>query len=318
MSSAPIARAIRRARRPGRPAGAAGTRRAWRRRGRKAQVSAVATILGLMLVVTFIANYLTTTLPADMTVNDIDHDLQVENEAGTFATYLEQASAHGVVGVQLTAPFVLGSSGLPPFAPADGGSIGPAVNGSSETVQIALAGPAAGALSRTSVGGDVVVQLLNSYSPQAQIAFDYGAVTLAQSGGLPTMVDPPPITYNNGSHIASIWMPVFSGTIPVESGIGAAVLAFTLTSVSTQSFPQGGYTLASGTPVTITIVTPYAEAWMAYLAKTSAFAGHFSCSGPSRVCSSTFGPNGPLGTIRIALPATSVSLEVATFALALS
>jgi len=56
--------------------------RKWRRRGRRGQVAAVATIFGLLLVVVFIANYLTTTLPAQMSVNDLDHVIQVENQVG--------------------------------------------------------------------------------------------------------------------------------------------------------------------------------------------------------------------------------------------
>jgi hypothetical protein len=52
--------------------------RRWR--SRKAQVSAVATIFGLLLVVSFIANYLSTVLPGQMEVNELSHIATVENE----------------------------------------------------------------------------------------------------------------------------------------------------------------------------------------------------------------------------------------------
>ena len=115
--------------------------RTWRRRGRKAQVSAVATILGLLLVVTFVANYLTTTLPQYMAINDVNHDLQVENEVGRLAALLEASSAHDALDAQLSQPVELGSQGLPPFAAPDGGIIGPATGGSQEKVGFAVTGP---------------------------------------------------------------------------------------------------------------------------------------------------------------------------------
>ncbi|HTW77790.1 MAG TPA: hypothetical protein VMG14_08535, partial [Thermoplasmata archaeon] len=114
--------------------------RSWRRRGRRGQVAAVATILGLLLVVTFIANYLTTTLPNQMSINDLDHELQVENQLGRFQALLEQVANVGAVGAPLTQPVTLGSSGLPPFADADMGSIGP-LNGSNYSLSYTLAGP---------------------------------------------------------------------------------------------------------------------------------------------------------------------------------
>jgi hypothetical protein len=142
MADAPLLRPTvhgpsARARTPGR--GRAGHRR-WRRRGRRAQVAAVATILGLLLVVTFIANYLQTTLPNQMSTNDLDHDLQVENQLGRFQALLHAVSVQGDVGAQVSQPVTLGSQGLPPFADADSGSIGP-LNGSNYSVSYQLAGP---------------------------------------------------------------------------------------------------------------------------------------------------------------------------------
>lgn len=99
--------------------------RNWRRRGRRGQVAAVATILGLLLVVTFIANYLSNTLPNQMAVNDLNHVLQVENQLGRLQAQLEAATENDAIGAQFTQPVTLGGAGQPPFAPADVGSIGP-------------------------------------------------------------------------------------------------------------------------------------------------------------------------------------------------
>ncbi len=95
--------------------------RRWRQRGRRAQVSAVATILGLLLVVTFIANYLSTTLPNQMAVNDLEHGVQVENQLGHLRALLQSLSTGGAVGAPALQPIALGSAAAPPFAGSDGG-----------------------------------------------------------------------------------------------------------------------------------------------------------------------------------------------------
>jgi hypothetical protein len=114
--------------------------RKWRLRGRRAQVSAVATILGLLLVVTFIANYLTATLPGQMSINDLNHVVQVEDQVGRLSALLQAASADDAVGAQLTQPITLGSAGQPPFASADPGSIGPATNGAAFNLTLPIGG----------------------------------------------------------------------------------------------------------------------------------------------------------------------------------
>ncbi|MGI0154840.1 MAG: hypothetical protein ACREDE_01715, partial [Thermoplasmata archaeon] len=99
--------------------------RKWRLRGRRGQVAAVATILGLLLVVTFLANYLTATLPGQMSVNDLQHDVQVENQVGRLQALLAASVTSGAVGAQLSAPVTLGGAGQPPFAGADSGWVSP-------------------------------------------------------------------------------------------------------------------------------------------------------------------------------------------------
>jgi hypothetical protein len=116
-----------------------GQLRKWRLRGRRGQVSAIATILGLLLVVTFIANYLTATLPNQMSVNDLNHVIQVENQVGRLQALLEDASSAGAVGAQLTQPITLGSVGIPPFAAANPATIEAATAGSSLVLNSSLA-----------------------------------------------------------------------------------------------------------------------------------------------------------------------------------
>lgn len=280
-------------------------------------MSAVATILGLLLVVTFIANYLSTTLPRDMSVNDINHDLLVENEVGTTAALMAAVSAKDEAGVELSQPIVLGSEGLPPFAPPDSGAIAQPASGSWESVSFALTGTTGGAVEVSSSLGGFVVALQNTYAPSAQVAFDYGAVVLAQPAGTAQMVDPPPISIDDKA--LTVWVPVFTSSFASEGGTGTAILAFQLLSLSSQTFPSGGLSLSSN-GVTVTIKTPYSSAWMAYLGTAaSGFHGDATCTpASSSECSTsgTFRSNGPLGTVTLSLPSadvTSVTLEIATF-----
>ena len=83
----------------------------------------MATILGLLLVVTVIANYLATTLPAQMSVNDLNHEIAVENQLGHFQAVLNSIARGGVVGAPAAQAFTLGSDGAPPFAAPDGSTI---------------------------------------------------------------------------------------------------------------------------------------------------------------------------------------------------
>jgi hypothetical protein len=122
------------------PAHRGGSRRRWRRRGRRGQVAAVATLLSLLLIVTMIASYLSTQLPAQMQVNDANHVIVVENQVSRFAASLEAAAAAGAIGGVVTQPISLGSAGEPPFSPADGASIGPGVHGAEMTAAFVASG----------------------------------------------------------------------------------------------------------------------------------------------------------------------------------
>jgi len=133
-------------------------RRGWRRRGRRGQVAAVATVLGLLLIVTMVANFLSTQLPAQMQVNDANHTLVVEDQVSRFAATLQAAAGVSAVDAALSQPVSLGSVGDPPFAPADGSVIGPGTLGSGIAVSFSVNGgstyapPSVGAAGGTTTG----------------------------------------------------------------------------------------------------------------------------------------------------------------------
>ncbi|HTT26323.1 MAG TPA: hypothetical protein VMH90_05110, partial [Thermoplasmata archaeon] len=96
-----------------------------RERARKGQVAAVATTLCLLLVVTFLSNYLVYQLPGQMADVEFQHLTQVENQLARLqATILAQAE-RPAFPLTIDTPISLGSTGQPPFGPPAAGTVGP-------------------------------------------------------------------------------------------------------------------------------------------------------------------------------------------------
>ncbi len=118
-----------------------------RGRARKGQVAAIATILGLLLVVSFIANFILLQLPGEMSQVELIHEAQVEDQLARLqATILAEAS-HPNRLLALSSPVTLGSGSTPPFGPPTPGAISPAsdsvrTSGVYQIAQIVPAPPA--------------------------------------------------------------------------------------------------------------------------------------------------------------------------------
>lgn len=274
----------------------------------------MATILGLLLVVTMVANYLGTQLPAQMQVNDANHALAVENQVERLATTLQGVAATGKVGAVVSQPVSLGSVGAPPFAAPDGASIGPGVSGSQVTESYTVSGVVTVPQKSSGGGGaSFVVDLRNTYTPKAVVAFDQGAVIYAQPSGLPLMLVGPAISFSGGE--LSVWVPQFLGTVGTEVGVGTAELSARLVSLLNLSLPLDGFSLSG--KVSIAVTTPYAAAWESYFTQpTSTLASDVTCAPKLSVaCSGPFNLNGPLGTVYVNVTAKALSIQTATFAL---
>jgi hypothetical protein len=178
------------------------------------------------------------------------------------------------------------------------------------------------------VGAGVTIGLDNLYAPSGEVAYDAGAVIYAQFGSYPVMVDSPQISLTvlggPGGTVtaASIWLPFVNNRVGSVAGVGTETLDFAV--LQTQRYlltnTSSTFAINPNVPVTITITTPYAEAWDAYLNAHLVFSGLWSCA-PIAVCTGTYGGGGPLGTVTISIPATnlgvlSVGSTVFSFALA--
>ena len=101
----------------------------------------MAVILALLLIVTFIANYLTTTLPNTMGQNDVQHEVLVQNQVAQLAALLQETASGEAVGAQVSQPVTLGSAAAPPFAGQDSSTIAPGNLSGGLSVNFTLAGP---------------------------------------------------------------------------------------------------------------------------------------------------------------------------------
>ena len=160
----------------------------------------------------------------------------------------------------------------------------------------------------------LLVQLHNTYAPSAEIAFDEGAVVYAQPGGYPVLIDPPPISFSYG--IATVWLPAFVQPVVSEAGIGTAVVSTHLVSVQRYTFPGGGWVLSPSQSVTLVYHTPYGSAWYgsSFAVSLRLAGGAITCTPlASTACTGPYEPGGGLATIQVTLPATMLTLNVATF-----
>ncbi len=85
----------------------------------------------------FVANYIGTTLPKQMAVNDANHALAVENQLGHLDSLLQQLAGSRSLGIPVIQPVSLGTDGLPPFAGPDGGRLS-GVPGGGTTSSVSL------------------------------------------------------------------------------------------------------------------------------------------------------------------------------------
>lgn len=140
------------------------------RRSRRAQVSAVATVLGLLLVVLFISTYVLLPLPNQMKGLEDQHNLELQDQISRLQATLFAQVRNGGAGLPLSSPVTLGSSADPPFGQGASGLLSQTLYPShtSLTVDEALSTPpawGAGNLCSTSTSTSCSSSASNVCSP---------------------------------------------------------------------------------------------------------------------------------------------------------
>ena len=78
-------------------------------------MSAVAVVLGLLLVVSFISTYALGPLPDQEAQNEFQHELQVENQLARLQAVILSQTKGPVPQALMISPLTLGSQPVPPF-----------------------------------------------------------------------------------------------------------------------------------------------------------------------------------------------------------
>ncbi|HLY77595.1 MAG TPA: hypothetical protein VKT21_06890 [Thermoplasmata archaeon] len=104
-------------------------------------MSAVATVLALMLFVSFLSTFVLGQLDAQMSQKEFQHELQVENQMLRFQdSLLESAAALSANGsTYASSPITLNSGGVPPFGTPSSGALQPDFTVSSLSAGLGLA-----------------------------------------------------------------------------------------------------------------------------------------------------------------------------------
>jgi hypothetical protein len=160
------------------------------------------------------------------------------------------------------------------------------------------------------VGTGPVTKLVNSFAPSGEVAYDDGAVVYAQYGAYPVFVDNPSIALTIvGGNVtaAAIWMPFFANLVGSVAGVGTETLDVGLLNNQNYSVnvSAGNLSVNPNIPINITISTPYAEAWDAYLVDHTAFTGLWSCA-PVAICTGTYNLGDKMGTVLISIPTSNL------------
>ena len=280
------------------------TLRQRRGRARRGQVSAVATVFGLLIVVTFISNFLLLQLPGEEASNEYDHLLQVENQIASLQAILLTQVRQPSFLYTLTAPVTLGSQGVPPFGP-------PATSSlylQPDSLNTSLTVPGLNALFVSGLD----VQLNNLYTPTANIILEQGAEILAQTDGTPVMVEPPQFVFSGtATTVRTANVTLFSLTGPPigESGVTTAVVLTQTLSSSTYSLPVPDATPTSGAWLNLT--TNYPVAWVNYFTPLGTYVHEIACSQFAIPVSCGTPPNGAV-EVSVLLDVNFVTVTAAT------
>ncbi|MGI0151730.1 MAG: hypothetical protein ACREC5_07330, partial [Thermoplasmata archaeon] len=108
-------------------------------RARSGQVAPVATMLGLLLVTSFIADFALVQLPGEMDDNEFQHSLLVENQLARLQYTVLAQAAHPLAPSTELSPVTLGSVGEPPFAGPSSSVMTPETSSASTTFDYGLA-----------------------------------------------------------------------------------------------------------------------------------------------------------------------------------
>ena len=229
--------------------------------------STVGTIMALMVFLSFLSLMTNSYVPVWMEDNESNHVNVVENQFGT----LKWSVDNQILGAQITGhsdvvmytPITLSAEGVPVFASPTAGALqiipeSGSVSGMSVSFNYSTGSNSYTITERS--GGNVALYMPNRYFVQQTIVYENGAIIVNQSDGEVVRAAPDFKLETYQGNIRMILTQVsIQGTNQSVAGFGTRGVNTNLVYCDFQEYDN------VTTDVTLTITTPYGEAWEAFM-----------------------------------------------------
>ena len=229
------------------------------RRDREGVSGVVAASLGVVLISVLLGMIVTFWVPAWGYDTETAHSRDVVNAFGQFKSAIELQTLSGNTNQTLGTSFPLGVGGVPLFGAENSGQL---------TYQYLEGGHLRFSLNLTdssgqvnlSAAGSLAYSMPNRYYVHQDMAYESGAVIVAQQDGQ-TVRMPPAFRFVNGTQGVEAFLTLVSmeGTQTVVTGVDSRSVSSRLTLAQTISFAW-----PSSTNVSINVSSAYLGAWSSY------------------------------------------------------
>lgn len=241
--------------------------------------SVVGTILALLVFLSLLGIFMNHYVPSMMAGNEHQHDTQVITQISNLKESIDSMMLYYINSQSSTlssySPVTLGSAGVPMFATGTQGQLGiiPVSNQQEPSFSVSFAYYQSGVVHsiKSVSGGGVIVNMPNRYFTQQSILYQNDAVILGQTGGQVMLANPGfTINARAGISVSLLQMSIVTPTSTnvTISGTNTVGLSSQLTAFTHNTFNSRG----TG-PLKMTILTPFAKAWLDFFNSTFAQAG---------------------------------------------
>lgn len=244
----------------------------FRRINRKYKNSAVAEIIGVILIfaiaITLFTTFIVWYVPATGTVNEQNYEVQTQNSFYGLADGL--SSSHISQGQSVSYSFPLGVQGVPPFSPANPTSVSFSTGYDNFSATVSFRAtvtytPAAGGTSYFNISENYTGKGVFKSDVQTQFTtptyFDMqdGFIIQSQGNANPALgVGPIPVTLNNtigqGITLGSSLLNV-SGQSTTASAVGSTMVTLYYNTINDTAFTTGDSSYINGTTASIDNIT---------------------------------------------------------------
>lgn len=233
------------------------------RRNRGGVSGVVAASLGVVMISVLLGMVVTFWVPAWGYDNEVAHSRATVNAFAQFKNALELQTLARDTNQTLTTTFPLGVGGVPLFGAETPGQLSHQYLENGRVLFRANLTDSTGAVN-FSAAGSLEYVISNRYYVRQEMAYETGAVIVAQSDGETVRLSPP-FNFDNGSQGIEVAMTLFSleGATGGATGVDSHTVSTTLTAADTRAF-----VFPPNTTLSFNLTTTFLDAWSGYFANT--------------------------------------------------